>query len=968
MKAAAHPELLVSLPPAMSSCFAEVFPERAGNMFVASDPPDRQLGSGGGTAHILLKAYYNSGTDSSFGNWLSASLKMIVHGSGESRRLQAYAPEGKPMMPLPHLPSFPAQAPLPVLLDLQISSYSRIARLAPGNYALMVTCGDVYLSFSEQIPAFPEADVLIVGMTASPDEAQHHGVMISHSSRPADLIRFLQKPSIEQLSSLDPQERYLLDTGVWLFSARAVKLLLSKCGVNQDSLSAGCGIMPDYYDMFATFGPALGSQPLVKDADLSSLTCAVLPLPDSKFYHFGSSRSIMASTAALLAPAEDKRSFANASLESFGKPIELASTVLCKYSTDNRHIWIDNSFVGKNWELKWNHILTGVPENDWNLQLDPGVCLTFVPMPEGRLLRFYGFDDSMRGKLSDGSAAILGQPLTEWLKIRQLSAGDLGFGENTDLYDMPLFPVLADWTDQERFIQWLIAGKPEQNAELPERYKRTKRCSARQVLLSADLLSAQSVRQESLAAQIAAKSDDSTSWSRYCTERDLARLAGMVKSGSVSLPASRLEWTPGDPAKTALGAIHERMLRDECGGGRTEHEAFSLLRDLIVHEMEIAPIAPRRNLMDDQLVWGRCPLRLDIAGGWSDTPPYCMEHGGKVTNVAVNLNGQPPIQVFGRISSRKDITLRSIDLGVTETITSYDELLKPGVLGSGFGVAKAALALIGFDPRFHKDHAYATLQDQLAAEFDGGIELNMVCAVPKGSGLGTSSILAATIIGTLNEMCGLNMDLRAVSQRTLALEQLLTSGGGWQDQLGGLTSGLKLISSRPSIAQEVDISWLPGTFFGPGYANSRVLLYYTGITRFARGILGEIVRNMFLNSSEHLSIIRDIAANASYAAEAFQRNNWAQVCEAVRRSWRLNQLLDSGTNPAPVQAIIDSVSDLISACKLLGAGGGGYLLMLAKDEEAGIRIKEILNAQAPSDTSRFVDLAISETGLQVTKS
>lgn len=951
----------------MSRSFDEVYPERAGRMFVSSDPPGVQLGSGGGTARLLLEAYRAGRQGESFHEWLDAGLKIIIHGSGESRRLQAYSAEGKPMMPLPHMPGFPAQAPLPVLLDLQVGSYSRIARLAPENYAVMVACGDVYLSFSEKIPTIPASDVLFVGMPASPAEAQHHGVMICHASRPAVLKRYLQKPSAETIASLDSQETYFLDTGVWLFSRRAMEVLLSKCDVDSGKAGSDPGLMPGNYDMFSSFGPAFGESPIVNDADMASLSCSVLPLPDSRFYHFGSCRSILASTAALLHPAEDKRSFANESLESFGSPIITASTVKCELMQDNRHIWIDNSSAGSGWKMKWNHIITGVPGNDWQLDLPAGACLSVTPVPAGSVLRFYGFDDPMRGTISAGNASILGRPLTQWLEARGLSAGQLGIDAEMDVYDMPLFPVLEEMSGCGDLVQWLVQADPRPGAEA-EKYAGMKRISAREVLVSADLPRARASRMAAFARDLEAAGSDAQIWSSYCRERDLAVLARMVKGGSARLPGSGIGWRPGEAGRMALGAIHERMLRYECGAGASQAEAYSMLRDLVVREMEIAPIEPRRNLMNDQLVWGRCPLRLDIAGGWSDTPPYCMEYGGRVVNLAVDLNGQPPIQVFGRINNRKDILLRSIDLGVTETIPSYDELLKPEALGSEFGIAKAALALIGFDPRFHRNHKYRTLQNQLDAEFGGGIELSMVCAVPKGSGLGTSSMLAATTIGALNEMCGLGMDKLAISRRTLALEQLLTSGGGWQDQLGGINRGLKLLTTRPSIMQDVEISWLPSVMFEDGNANRTVLLYYTGITRVAHGILGEIVRNVFLNSSDHISIVRDISANAEYAAEAFQRNNWSQACDAVNRSWRLNQLLDRGTNPGSVQRIIDSVGDYLAACKLLGAGGGGYLLMFAKDEEAGQKIRQALESSPPGATSRFVELTVSDVGLQVTKS
>jgi hypothetical protein len=69
----------------------------------------------------------------------------------------------------------------------------------------------------------------------------------------------------------------------------------------------------------------------------------------------------------------------------------------------------------------------------------------------------------------------------------------------------------------------------------------------------------------------------------------------------------------------------------------------------------------RINIFPDQIIWGRSPARLDLAGGWSDTPPYCLQNGGSVLNMAVELNGQPPIQAFIRLSPEKRIILRSID-------------------------------------------------------------------------------------------------------------------------------------------------------------------------------------------------------------------------------------------------------------------------------------------------------------------
>jgi len=388
---------------------------------------------------------------------------------------------------------------------------------------------------------------------------------------------------------------------------------------------------------------------------------------------------------------------------------------------------------------------------------------------------------------------------------------------------------------------------------------------------------------------------------------------------------------------------------------------------LIVRDAQLSPVAPRRNVLDDQIIWGRSPVRFDLAGGWTDTPPYCIEYGGRVVNVAADLNGQPPIQVFARLCPRPEIVVRSIDLGVEQAVRTYAELDTYAVPGSGFALAKAAFALAGFLPRFHAQGGFRSLEEQLK-DFGGGIELSLLSAVPKGSGLGTSSILAATLLATLGELCGLDWDKNVLSLRTLALEQMVTTGGGWQDQAGAIHRGVKLIETGPGLAQRPALSWLPDHLFGREFANQTILLYYTGVTRLAKNILQEIVRGIFLNSPDHLETIAEIGVNAARAARAIQRCDYDELGAVIGNSWRLNRELDSGTNPPEVQAILTPIQDRLAAGKLLGAGGGGYLLMFAKDEAAAASIRQRLTANPPNPRARFVDFALSETGLQLTRS
>ena len=101
---------------------------------------------------------------------------------------------------------------------------------------------------------------------------------------------------------------------------------------------------------------------------------------------------------------------------------------------------------------------------------------------------------------------------------------------------------------------------------------------------------------------------------------------------------------------------------------------------------------------------------------------------------------------------------------------------------------------------------------------------------------------------------------------------------------------------------------------------------------------------------------------------AIQNHDWDGLTSAIAHSWELNQRLDSGTNPPEIAAIVDSIKDQMASCKLLGAGGGGYLMIFAKDLQSANRIKALLNDSPPNPRARFVDWSLSGSGLEITKS
>jgi galactokinase/mevalonate kinase-like predicted kinase len=394
-----------------------------------------------------------------------------------------------------------------------------------------------------------------------------------------------------------------------------------------------------------------------------------------------------------------------------------------------------------------------------------------------------------------------------------------------------------------------------------------------------------------------------------------------------------------------------------------------------------------------QPIEGRSPLRIDVSGGWTDTPPFCLYEGGTVVNVAINLDGEAPIRCTVRPYPQPVMLLRSIDMGGQEVVTSWHQLQDFAHLGSAFSIAKAALSLAGWLPRFCS-RRYASLQEQLGGR---GFELITESRVPAGSGLGTSSILAATVLGTISEAFGLQWSREEICQRTLVLEQLLTAGGGWQDQYGGIYPGAKLLTTTPGYHQRPQVQQLPDELWTRPELTSCHLLYFTGITRMARQILAEIVKDMFLRDNDQRNLLQQMKQRALSLVEALHCHHetmasgvevltvpqtacqddaqQAQMTPAINllhdfgqrlaQNWRDNQNLDAGCNPASTQQLAALVHDLCLGYKLPGAGGGGFLYMVARSPEAAQEIRRRLTANPLSPTARFYEMSLSREGFRV---
>ena len=947
---------LISLPPGMSRLFHQLEPGDRGDWYCASDPVEGKVGSGGGTASILASLYREEGSASSLEEWLSLRKRMVIHSGGESRRLPAYAPYGKSLMPMPVFRWSRGQYLDQKLLDLQAPFYERILKKAPACYRLLVGTGDVMFISGDRFNDLPEADVLLFGIWVEDEVASRHGVFFSRRDRQDELAFVKQKPASEELRKLASDYLYLMDSGIVLFNLDTVLKLMEKSGWDPGKNSFTNGI-PGYMDLYGEMLTSFGSEAEDPDPLLAGSRVKLVPLREGEFYHFGSNSDLIQSTLQLQNRVADQRLRFSNKTDRHPSIFQQNSLVQAGFSGDNHHIWIENSHLPPTWKLSHHHVLTGVPENQWEMELPPGTCLGILPLKGGGFcIHLYGFSDRFSGTLS-GGATWMDQPLSGWLAERAIEPGKAGLEPGIPLFELPLFPV-CEKEEIPGLLLFMLKGEGEARPWIGAR-----RISARMLPGEVDLEAVYSQR-EDLKARVLPRlaANYRTSIFYYL---DLERTAADFRKLGLDLPG---ELPAGEPV---IRRINDSMFRARVTGNRSaaagfEQRAFGILREEMIETLRSDPVSPRRNVLDDQILWGRSPVRFDLAGGWTDTPPYCIMEGGRVVNMSVELNGQLPLQVYARPLEEHRIVLRSIDLGEKLEIDTFEELDGYDRVGGGFSIPMAALVLAGFGQEFSSKRV-PDLATRLK-EFGCGIELSLLAAIPKGSGLGTSSNLAAAVLGTLGEFCGLNWDRHDVAYRTLILEQMLTTGGGWQDQYGGIFPGVKLLETVPGIVQKPSIKWLPERLFANRETREMMLLYYTGITRVAHGILGEIVKGMFLNSSRHLGIFAEMYEHARETFEVILRNDYEGLAGKIALSWELNQRLDEGTNPPAIREVTSRVDDLMLGYKLLGAGGGGYLLMLAKSAEAATRAKQLLESDPPNSRARFVDFRVSDTGFQVSRS
>ena len=329
-------------------------------------------------------------------------------------------------------------------------------------------------------------------------------------------------------------------------------------------------------------------------------------------------------------------------------------------------------------------------------------------------------------------------------------------------------------------------------------------------------------------------------------------------------------------------------------------QASASVAEAMASYVAVAEQPPKPAIEHDQVVWATAPARLDLCGGWTDTPPICFDRGGVVVNAAVKLNGQYPLQAIVKLNPEFVVNLTSIDLGHRITLDRIEQLRAYSDPSEWSSLPKACLCLAGFAGEAQSGELRPLLQ-----RFGGGIDLTIFSALPKGSGLGGGSILGARVLACLARMTGETLAAEELIARTSLLEQRMTTSGGWQDQVGGVFPGVKLIRTEPGREQIPAIFWLA---FHEEQTKPRLLLYYTGLKRLAKNILQHVVHGYLAPTDRCLRALTRLKTAALELRHAIDTRDLAGFGRGLQTYWDLKKRIDPGSTNEAIERLTARVA------------------------------------------------------------
>lgn len=305
------------------------------------------------------------------------------------------------------------------------------------------------------------------------------------------------------------------------------------------------------------------------------------------------------------------------------------------------------------------------------------------------------------------------------------------------------------------------------------------------------------------------------------------------------------------------------------------------------------------------MIISRTPLRISFVGGGSDLQSFYKNRPGAVISTAINK------YIYITVNKKFDNKIRVSHYLKTENVNKVSEI--------EHNLIRECLKMVGIKR---------------------GIEVTSMADIPsEGTGLGSSSAYIVGLLNALYAHLGKHVNAERLSREAAKIEiDILKSPIGKQDHYIAAYGGLQYIQFNPDESVYVDpIICLSETKLE---LEKRLLLLYTGITRSANTILKDQNENM-KSKKNKIDTMTKMAALAKKMQQSLNRNDTEPIGEILHKNWLLKKTMAEGvSSPQIDQWYKKAQKNGARGGKILGAGGGGFLLLFAEPRYH----KKILNS------------------------
>jgi len=304
------------------------------------------------------------------------------------------------------------------------------------------------------------------------------------------------------------------------------------------------------------------------------------------------------------------------------------------------------------------------------------------------------------------------------------------------------------------------------------------------------------------------------------------------------------------------------------------------------------------------MIISRTPLRISFIGGGSDLPAFCGEEPGAVVSTAIDK------YIYITVNKKFDRRIRA-SYSVTEMVDGVQDLKHE--------LIRESLTTVGVD---------------------GGIEITSISDIPsQGTGLGSSSTYTVGLLNALHAYRGQHAGAERLAREASEIEiERCAKPIGKQDQYIAAYGGLQYIQFNPDRTVFVDPLICSGQL--KRQLQAQLLLLYTGITRRAEDVLQE-QRQRIESQPASKQALRTMVGLARDLRDALCAARLDDLGEILHQGWVAKRTLASGISNEAIDAWYERARDHgATGGKVLGAGGGGFLLLCAPPE----RHAEILQA------------------------